>query len=326
MDQDAAVTAAARVEAGAGGSSMRIVSLLASATEIVAALGLEDRLVGISHECDWPGHVLDRPRLSRPRFDPAGLSSGQIDRAVRRAMIEFGSVYEVDGETLGRLKPALVLTQAMCEVCAVPAPGVREIVGRAGFGAEVVSLDAHTLDDILDSIIVVGRAAGAADRATALVADLRGRIDRVHRRVAALRRPRVLAVEWLDPPFVPGHWVPEMIDVAGGDNLLGESGARSTQVTWDALRDLNPDVLLLMPCGFGLEASARDADRFADRLEHIAGRSIATGRAWVVDGSAYFNRSGPRAVDGIEILSRVFHPDRLGDPPGHAARRWPDVH
>ena len=308
---------------GAGGeAAVRIASMLASATEIVVALGLEDRLAAISHECDWPAHVLDRPRLSRPRFDPAGLSSGEVDRAVRQAMLEFGSVYEIDAVAFERLRPDLVVTQAMCEVCAVPTPGVREVVERLGLEARVLSLDAHTIEDILESVMAVGRAAGAVQRADSLVTELRSRIDAIRARVAGLDRPRVLAIEWLDPPFAPGHWVPGMIDVAGGVNLVGDVGARSAQVAWDAMRGLDPDVLLIMPCGYGLEASAADADRFAVELERIAAGAIAGGRAWVVDGSAYFNRSGPRTIDGIEILAQILHPAALGEPPAAAARRW----
>lgn len=296
--------------------------MLASGTEIVVALGLEDRLVGISHECDFPPRVLDRPRLSRPRFDPAGLESGQIDRAVRRAMVEFGSVYEVDGDTLESLNPSLVITQAVCEVCAVPTPGVRQLVARRGLDAEVLSLDAHTLDDIIESVEAVGRAAGEPDRAREIAVAWRQRIEEVRRSVASLARRRVLAIEWLDPPFVPGHWFPEMVEIAGGINLAGETGARSREVPWEQLAGLDPDVLVVMPCGYGLETSIQDADRHADRLRAVAPRAIASHEAWVVDGSAYFNRSGPRTIDGIEILARILHSGDLGEPPRSEASRW----
>lgn len=184
----------------------RIASLLASATEITAALGLDDRLVAISHECDFPPRVLDRRRLSRPRFDPSGMESAAIDRAVREAMAEHGSVYEIDGEALERLRPDLVMTQAVCEVCAVPTPGVVDVVRARGLDdTEVLSLDAHTIDEILGTIIEVGRAAGEEGRAERYVEGLRDRLDRVRSAVADKRRPRVLALEWLDPPFAPGH-------------------------------------------------------------------------------------------------------------------------
>jgi iron complex transport system substrate-binding protein len=300
-----------------------IVSLLASGTEIAAALGLERRLVGISHECDHPPRVLDRPRVSRPRFDPDGLTSGEIDRAVRSTMAEHGSAYAIDADLLERLDPEIILTQAVCDVCAVPAPGVRETVEARGLGARVLSLDAHTLDDIIATVRQVGEAGGVPGRAAALAGRLEARLQRVERAVAGADRPRVLAIEWIDPPFVPGHWVPEQIHRAGGDTLAGEAGARSRMVDWSSLENLDPDVLLIMPCGYGLDASRADADRYAGRLIRIAPRAIAERRAYVLDGSSLFNRSGPRAVDGVEVLAGLFHPDRWPAPTTGAATWQP---
>ncbi len=302
--------------------SNRIVSLLASGTEIVHGLGLGDRLVGISHECDHPPELLDRPRLSRPRFDPTGLESGAIDRAVRQAMAQHGSVYELDADLLARLEPDLILTQAVCEVCAVPTPGVRETVARLGLEADVLSLDAHTLADILDTIRQVARAGGVPEQGDRFAASLEGRLLGVRGAVTGAGRPRVLAIEWLDPPFLPGHWVPEMIEAAGGACVAGEAGRRSEETTWDALADLDPDVLLVMPCGYGLDAARADADRHADRLVAVAEPAIRDGRAWVVDASSYFNRSGPRVVDGVEILAGLLHPDHWPDPLPQTAAEW----
>ncbi len=301
---------------------MRIVSLLASATEIVCELGLEASLVGISHECDHPERVLDRPRVSRPRFDPEGLDSGEVDRAVREAMREHGSVYAVDGALLADLEPDLVLTQAVCDVCAVPTTGVREVVADQGLDARVLSLDAHTLEEILDTVDQVGEAAGAGERADRVRSGLEARLEGVREAVAGARRPRVLAIEWLDPPFVPGHWVPEMIEAAGAENLAGRAGERSEEVGWEALGGLDPDALVVMPCGYGVERSRADADAHAGRLREVAPRAIEEGRAWVVDASSYFNRSGPRVVDGVEILAGILHPDRVGAPPPESAERW----
>lgn len=301
---------------------MRIVSLLASATEIVCTLGLEDRLVGISHECDHPPEVLDRPRVSRPRFDPEGLTSREVDEAVRGAMAEHGSVYEIDGDALGALDPDLVLTQAVCDVCAVPTSGVRDLVEERALDARVLSLDAHSLEEILASVQTVGDAAGVPDRGRARRRELESRLATVAETVEDAPRPRLLAVEWTDPPFVPGHWVPQMIERAGAVNLAGEPRERSRQVEWADLEGLDPDVLVVMPCGLGLEEARADADEHAAALARIAPRAIDAGRAWVVDASAYFNRSGPRVVAGVEILGGLLHPDRVPSPPADAADRW----
>jgi iron complex transport system substrate-binding protein len=290
---------------------MRIASLLASATETVCLLGLEDSLVAISHECDYPPSVLDRPRVSRSRFDPLGLSSGAIDAAVRTAMREHGSVYEIETEALRRAAPDLILTQDVCEVCAVPTSLAHAAVDVLGGEVRILSLDAHSVNDILGAIQDVGEAAGIPERAEEAVARLRARITEVSRAVAGIERPRVLALEWLDPPFAPGHWGPEMVALAGGDNLLGRPHARSRQLRWDEVDGLDPDALLIMPCGYGLQASREEADRHAERLRSLAPRAVTAGRAWVLDGSAYMNRSGPRVVDGIEMLGRILHPERF---------------
>jgi iron complex transport system substrate-binding protein len=215
-----------------------------------------------------------------------------------------------------------VFTQAVCEVCAVPTPGVQQVVEQRGLGAQVLSLDAHTVQDILDSIIQVGAATGAEGQAADVVAALQERIDVVRSAVQHQARPRVLAIEWLDPPFAPGHWVPEMIDMAGGENLLGTAGAHSTQTSWDALQQLDPDVLVIMPCGYDLDATRRDAAAAADKLQSVAPRAIDAGRAYIVDGSAYFNRSGPRFVTGIEILAGLLHPAAYPAPDGQTAAQW----
>lgn len=300
---------------------MRVVSTLASGTEIVAELGIGEQLVGISHECDYPPDLMHLPRVSRPRFDPGGLTSGEIDRAVRDAMLE-GGVYELDGPLLARLDPDLVLGQALCEVCAVPTAGLADVLAEQDLPARILSLDSHTIEEILESILAVGRAAGVEAVARARVEALRGRLDGVARGVSRRPRPRALAVEWLDPPFVPGHWVPEMIEAAGAECLAGEAGRPSRQATWSELRGFDPDVLIIMPCGYGIEAARRDAEAHAERLTEIAPRAVAQGRAFVVDASAYFNRSGPRFVTGVEILAGLFHPGALPAPEPAAAAAW----
>jgi iron complex transport system substrate-binding protein len=276
----------------------RIVSLLPSATEIVCALGLERQLVGISHSCDYPASIRGLPRLSRTRVDLEGLSGGEIDAAIRAAMRDFGSVYEIDGEKLNELRPDLVLTQGICDVCAVPERQVLDSVS----GARVLTLDAHDLTAIFTSIRDVGRAANVIERAERLIADLEGRIAGVRARVAGRRRPRVLALEWLDPPYMPGHWVPELVELAGGELLAGTVRKPSFRIEWSELERLEPEVLLVMPCGFDLQATFRAAAQHRRELRTVGGR------VHLLDASAYFSRSGPRVVDGLEILAAALHP------------------
>lgn len=297
--------------------------MLASATEMVCALGLEEQLVAISHECDHPPEVLDRPRVTRARFDPNGLDGAAIDRAVREALARDGSVYQVDQAGLRAAAPDLILTQGVCEVCAVPTTLAEEAACAIGGQARVLSLDAHSIAGILDSIVAVGRAAGAAHAGPRVVAALRDRMAAVQRRVAGAPRARVLAVEWLEPLFIPGHWVPEMVSLAGGQLVLGAPDRRSEAVPWERLTGLDPDVLIVMPCGYGLDRSRTEADAYADRLRAVASRAVTEGRAWVVDGSSYFNRSGPRVAEGVEILGRMLHPDRLPEVDlTHRAEVW----
>lgn len=300
---------------------MRIVSMLSSATEIVYALGLQDRLVAISHECDYPPEALALPRASRSRFDPSGMTSAEVDAAVRRSMREHGSVYEVDREALRALRPDLVLTQAICEVCAVPTGSVLDAVAGLPTPPEVVSLDAHSLEDVIDSVRRVADAAGVPERGREVASELRGRLERVREAVAGRARPRVLLLEWLDPPFAPGHWVPEMVEAAGGEGVIGVPRARSHEIEWSGIpRD--PDVLLIEPCGWDLAGARADADRHRDGLREIAARAIDAGRAWLLH-SSYYSRSGPRLVDGVEALAAILHPGAVPAPPHPAiAERW----
>jgi iron complex transport system substrate-binding protein len=302
---------------------MRIASLLSSATEIVYALGLQEHLVAISHECDWPPQALHLPRLSRSRFDPAGLTSGQIDAAVRRCMVEYGSVYEIDVGALRDARPDVILTQAVCEVCAVPTGSVNDAVAALPFAPRVVSLDAHTVQGIFHTMQQVADAVGQPSRGHDAVARLRERLRRVEQAVAGRPRPRVLALEWLDPPFAPGHWIPEMVTLAGGDNLLGDAGSRSVQIPWEQAEGLDPDRLLLLPCGYDLQASRADADRARDVLARIAPGAIGAGRG-AIGHSAYFSRSGPRVVEGTETLAAWLHPDAgLAAPSEPILEPWP---
>ena len=287
----------------------RIASLLPSATEIVCALGLEDRLVGISHSCDHPSPIRGKPRLTRPRFPLDGRTSGEIDAAVRQALREFGSVYEVDAERLAAVGPDLLLTQGVCEVCAVPTRDAAAAAAALASCPSVLALDAHDLAGVLDTIRLVGRAGGVPQRAERCVRDIERRIAAIQARVATRPAPRVLALEWLDPPFVPGHWVPEMVALAGGSLLRGAAGRPSFAVPWEELAGLDPDVLLVMPCGFDLVAARADADRYRPSLCAAAPRAIRSTRAYAVDANAHFSRPGPRIADGVELLAALLHPD-----------------
>ena len=303
---------------------MRIVSLLGSATEIVFELGLQQHLVGISHECDFPSAAMDLPRLSKCRFDPEGMTGGQVDAAVRACMAEYGSVYEIDTRLLKDLKPDIVLTQAVCDVCAVPTGSVEEAVSLLPTPVAVVSLDAHSLEGIIGTFHQVGAAAGEPNRAARIEAQVRARLADLESRVRRREQPTVLMLEWLNPPFAPGHWVPEMVTLAGGVNLLGEPHTRSVEASWEevAAQGREADYLLIEPCGFDLDQAADDAGRHRAALERVAPGPMQRGGAWVLH-SAWFSRSGPRVVEGIETLARIFHPTAFDDPPAaEIARRY----
>jgi len=290
-------------------SVARIASLLPSATEIAYALGLGDCVVGVSHGCDHPSAARTKPVLTRPRFGLDGLSSGEIDAAVRHALREFGSVYEVDTERLAALGPDLLLTQGMCEVCAVPTREAEAAALGLASCPAVIALDAHDVAGVLTTIRVVGRAGGVSERGEQCVRDIERRIASVRARVAGRLAPRVLALEWLEPPFVPGHWVPEMVALAGGNLQRGIAGRPSFTVRWEDLAGLDPDVLLVMPCGFDLAAACADAHSYRASLCAVAPRAIRSARAYAVDATAHFSRPGPRIADGVELLAGLLHPD-----------------
>ncbi|PYP05825.1 MAG: cobalamin-binding protein [Gemmatimonadetes bacterium] len=302
----------------------RIVSLLPSATEIVCALGLAHHLVGVSHSCDHPPLIRSKPRLTRARFPLDGLSSGEMDAAVRQALREFGSVYEVDNERLAAVAPDLLLTQGVCEVCAVPTRDAEAAALALVACPTVLALDAHDITGVLATIRLVGHAGGVPERAERCVRDIERRIAAVRARVEGRPVARVLALEWLDPPFVPGHWVPEMVALAGGTLLRGVSGRPSFAVQWAELVGLDPDVLLVMPCGFELAAARADADACRAPLGAVAPRAIRSGRAYAVDATSHFSRPGPRVADGVELLGALFHPDTFpGAPLEGKAAAWP---
>jgi iron complex transport system substrate-binding protein len=289
----------------------RIVSLLPSATEICFALGLGDRVVGVSHECDFPAAARGRPVLTAPKLDPHATSA-EIDRQVRALVTDGLSVYRVDEALLKSLRPDLIVTQDVCEVCAVSLADVREAACRAlGAETQVLALSPATLTDVLDDIHRVGRAAGCEATATGLVAELRTRLDALRAATADLPRPRVLALEWLDPPMVAGHWTPEVIRIAGGDPVLGHDGAPTGPVAWEQIAAAAPEILLVVPCGFPVAQSLRELPALLARPEVAALPAVRANRVAVADGNAYFNRPGPRLVESAEIAAAAIHPARF---------------
>jgi iron complex transport system substrate-binding protein len=284
---------------------VRIVSLLPSATEIVCALGLADALVGVSGDCDFPSDVVGRlPVVSGSALaDEGALDPRAIDAAVSERVGRGESLYTLDGERIRRLRPDLVLAQDLCRVCAVPSGDVNDALEVLGCQADVLSLDPSTLDDVFAGIVAVGERTGTAPQARALAAELRARGDAVRRAVAGRRPPRVLALEWLDPPFVGGHWVPDMVAVAGGVDVLGTPGAPSRRVGWDEITRTRPEVVVVMPCGYDLAGAAAQAGELSG-LAAVAGARIVA-----VDATSYFSRPGPRLATGVEILAAALHPD-----------------
>lgn len=307
---------------------MRIVSLLPSATEIVCALGLQEQLVGITHECDYPAEAQGTPVLTSSVLGNAELTSAEIDAAISellRSGHSAGTIYHIDAAVLRAVQPDLILTQQLCDVCAVSFSEVQRAVASVGGRCEVVSLEPTNIAEILHTIEQVGALAGVEDRAACLVGDLRARIAAVVDRVGAVDpRPRVWCGEWLDPPFSAGHWVPEQVRLAGGEEIFGRAGLPSQRVGWEQVLDLAPEVVVLLPCGYDLAGTLRDADRSEPPPGWEDLPAVRNGRVYAVDGSAYFSRPGPRVVDGVEILGHILYPDCVpAPPPGRIARLEP---
>jgi iron complex transport system substrate-binding protein len=289
---------------------MRIVSLLPSATEIAAALGLADQLVGISHSCDYPPEVVGKPVLTRPCLERKTLGSPAMDAVIVQRVRDGRSVYELDTETLKTADPDLILTQELCDVCAVGYRDVTRAIAELRRRPEVLSLDPCFLGDVLRDVQRVAVAGGVPQRAEPLVSRLRRRIETVAERAKeAPARPRVACLEWLDPLYAAGHWVPELVELAGGRDVLAAKGEPSRKIPWEQVLTAKPDLLVLMPCGF-------DIPRTLKELHLVTGRpgwgelpAVKAGQAYAVDGHAYYNRSGPRLVDGLEFLAHLVHPD-----------------
>lgn len=292
---------------------MRIVSLLPSATEIVCALGLSESLVGISHDCDHPSEISGKPVLSEA-IVTSDLPSGVIDARIRDQIHRGRSVYHLDEGQLAALRPDLILTQELCTVCAPSYTMVTEAAKVLDADTTIISLEPLGLFDILETVHLVGHKTGRSTQAEALVAELRGRIDRVRRQTASLARPRVVCIEWLDPIYIAGHWVPEMVEMAGGRDALGRPREPSFVVAWGDVVAAEPEVLVVMPCGFDIPRTRVEIHLLTDRPGWQDLPAVQRGRVYLTEATSYFNRPGPRIVTGLEILATIFHPAESSQP------------
>jgi iron complex transport system substrate-binding protein len=274
------------------------------------ALGLGEHVVAVTHECDYPPEASSKRHLTRSLV-PEGLSAGQIDAEVRRLTGEGRHLYELDEAALRELEVDLIVTQAVCEVCAVSFDDVLAVADRLPTRPRVISLDPSNLAEVLSDVPRLGQAAGAADRALALHDALERRLEAVRLAVAGVSRPRVLALEWLDPPFIGGHWVPEMIEIAGGEDVLGVAGEKSRTAEWDEIAASGADVVVAMPCGWDATRARAEVDAHAAEVA-----AIGAERVWTVDAAASFSRPGPRLVEGTELLAHLLHPDKVRAPEG----------
>jgi iron complex transport system substrate-binding protein len=295
----------------------RIVSLLPSTTEIVCALGLENELVGITHECDYPPSVANKPRLTASRISHEWMTSKEIDHAVRSQLDGHGSIYDLDEVRLRELDPDLVLTQELCDVCAVSYKTVERAARMFESDVRVVSLEPNTIAEIFDNIRTVGDLTGRQSEAGELLLDLNVRLDRIRERTDGVNRPRTLMLEWLEPPFAPGHWVPEQVAIAGGDHGFGKAGQRSVTTNAEEINAYAPEVIVLIPCGYYKEDILRQLPnaRLPEGWNDLP--AVKADQVWATDATSYFSRPGPRVVDGAEILARILHPELFG-PPGPA--------
>jgi len=291
---------------------MRIVSLVPSATEMLFALGLGGDVIAVTHECDYPPAVRELPKITRDVL-PAGLSTAQIDAAVKERTLQGQSIYELDTEMLRDLRPDLIVTQALCSVCAVSYEDVRAVADEIETHPQVISLDPRTVGEVLGDARTLAQATDRRDTAVELVRDASVRIDRIRLAVRRARRPRVVALEWLDPPFAAGHWVPQLIEFAGGEDVLGFPGERSEERSWEEVAASQPDLVIVMPCGFDAQIAHREAEMHREQLA-----ALGAGEIVAVDAASYFSRPGPRIVDGLELLAHILHPELVAEAPGEA--------
>jgi iron complex transport system substrate-binding protein len=288
---------------------VRIVSLVPHATELLFALGLGDDVVAVTHECDHPREALARPRVTRDVL-PSGLSAGEIDAAVRERTLQGKAIYELDRDALQQVAPDLIVTQQLCPVCAVSYKEVAQIAKELPSEPRVIALDPKTLGETLGDVRTLAQATDRRERGVELVGEIAGRIDRVKLTVRAQPRVRVAAIEWLDPVYAAGHWTPQMIELAGGEDVLGLPGQPSEVVSWEQVAAAQPQIVVVMPCGYDAQRAHEEAATFAAELAGVGARRIVA-----VNASAYFSRPGPRLIDGLELLAQILHPERFSEAP-----------
>jgi iron complex transport system substrate-binding protein len=289
---------------------MRIVSLVPHATELLFALGLGDDVVAVTHECDFPAAALSLPHVTRDVL-PGGLSAAEIDAAVRERTERGEAIYELDSERLHELEPDLIVTQELCPVCAVSYDDVRAVAQTISSRPRVVALDPHTLGESFGDVRTIAQLTDSRDAALELIARQRARVDAVRVAVRAAERVPVAAIEWFDPVFIAGHWTPQIVELAGGIDVLGFAGEHSEQTTWETVAAAAPRVVVCMPCGHDGKRSQHEAVQYADAL-----RTLGAERIVAVDAAAYFSRPGPRLVDGLELMAHILHPDLVPESPG----------
>jgi iron complex transport system substrate-binding protein len=288
---------------------VRIVSLVPHATELLFALGLGPEVVAVTHECDYPPAATAVERVTRDVLG-AGLGAAEIDAAVRERTLRGEAIYELDREAIVAMSPDLIVTQALCPVCAVSYVEVAELAAGMPSPPRVVSLDPHTLEETLEDVQTLAVATDRRERGAELVAELNARIDRIKLAVDGQPRPRVAALEWLDPVYVAGHWTPELVELAGAGDTLGSPGRPSATVSWEAVVDAKPEVVVVMPCGYDALRAHAEALAYASELAALGARRVVA-----VNASAYFSRPGPRLIDGLELLGHILHPGSIPDAP-----------